>query len=285
MVDSTDRGAAFVPSPGRAGPRITRFGLFSNRPKDLPRVLTALRDEQPRYGYADKNAVMGVLNKCGYKVKGERDDLYRLLMNHGVVLCPDKFGLSTHVFSPDDGELVLDAYNNKRDQPSSTTTRCEATYLTVLYGLGYRLTSPTTERVVHVVAEPEPVAQLPAPPRDLFGLLNQDALRDDIELIRALSDVELDELVGQIQRVEVERDALLELIVKDKARRELEAAKSRERETRRRQIDVEMNAAAAELARVAEEAEEAKLVADKAAATRRNAEQQLQKLERERALL
>lgn len=278
----------FEPLPGRGGQRSTRFNL-SNRPKDLARVLATLRDDQPRHGYPDKNAVMGVLNRCGYKVKGERDDLYRFLQNMGAVLCPDKFGLSVHVYNHEDAELLLDAYNDKRGRSlvPSATARCEARYLMALYDLGYRLISPTTERVVqlHVVPDPEPVAQLPAPPRDLFSLLNLEAVRDDPELLRALTDAELNELVGRLHGLETERDTLLELIVKDKTRREDEANKSRLREARRREIEAEMNAAEAELARMAEAAKLAKLEADKASAARQSAEQRLKQLERERALL
>jgi len=288
MVKAKGDGGKFVSGfPGR-GPRITRYSLTGTRPTNLPQVIAALLSEQPRRGYPDKNAVMGVLNGCGYKVKGERDDLYRFLLNHGVVLCPDDFGLAVHVCDPEEAQLLRDAYNDKCDQPPITAARCRANYLVLLHGLGYQLVAPSGERVAQsppTITNQEPAVLSPARPQDLYDVLDISDLRDAPDLIRAMSEVELDGIMERIHRLELERDTLIELVTKDKARRQEEAEQSRQRELRRREIDERMTAATAELERVKEAAKTAQLQADQAIAARKNVEQHLKRLERERALL
>lgn len=288
MVRTKGDGEGFVPgSPGR-GPRSTRYNLTGTRPPNLLRVVEALLKGQPRHGYPDKNAVMGVLSGCGYKVKGERDDLYRFLLNHGVVLCPDEFGMSVHVCGPEDAELLCDAYDKKREQSPVTAAHCQANYLVALYGLGYRLVSSAGEQVVPLQTLIQEREQEVAPlvqPHDLYDLLNIGELRDHPAMIRALSDVELDGIMDGIHRLEPEQTKIIELIVQDKARRLDEAEQHRQRERKRQELDQQMEAAATELARVEAEAKAARLEADKAAHARRQAEQRLKELERARARL
>lgn len=288
MVRSKCDESEYVSEGHRRGPRVTRYNLSRNPPPHLPKVITALLSEQPRLGYPDKNAVMGVLNGCGYKVKGERDDLYRFLLNHGAVLCPDDYGLAIHVCDPEEAELLRAAYADKCDQPAVTAARCRANYLVQLFKLGYQLVAPSGERLTPPppinVNQEVGVASLDRP-QDLYDLLEISDLRDTPDLIRAMNEVELDGIVERIHRLEPEQTAIIELVVKDKARRLDEAEQSRERERKRRELDAAKEAAALELARIEAQAATARLEADKTAADLRRAKQHLAEIERNRARL